>query len=184
MRRPTTRPNQLRRSAPVSSTRLDSKTGCCRRHSGHSPLRERSPNATRTNVHHRWDGARPEFAALREAAQLNDLLLQAREARICCVVCTQFLPSPTDAQALRHALLSAGYCSATNAARRIRKPLPASSAPVAPSTSLTRRTTRPALRRRASCGTSMSTASTQTNCAISPAAWPPFASNQETGASL
>lgn len=49
-----------------------------------------------------------EFAALREAAQLNDLLLQAREARICCVVCTQFLPNANDAASLRHALLSAG----------------------------------------------------------------------------
>ncbi len=49
-----------------------------------------------------------EFAALREAAQLNDLLLQAREARICCVVCTQFLPNANEAPALRHALLSAG----------------------------------------------------------------------------
>jgi len=49
-----------------------------------------------------------EFAALREAAQLNDLLLQAREARICCVVCTQFLPNANEASSLRHALLSAG----------------------------------------------------------------------------
>jgi hypothetical protein len=49
-----------------------------------------------------------EFAGLREATQLNDLLLQAREARICCVVCTQFLPSAVDAPSLRHALLSAG----------------------------------------------------------------------------
>jgi hypothetical protein len=61
-----------------------------------------------------------EFAALREAAQLNDLLLQAREARICCVVCTQFLPNANDAQALRHALMSAGFflshqCSAEDA---------------------------------------------------------------------
>jgi hypothetical protein len=61
-----------------------------------------------------------EFAALREAAQLNDLLLQAREARICCAVCTQFLPSANEASPLRHALLSAGLfishqCSAEDA---------------------------------------------------------------------
>jgi hypothetical protein len=61
-----------------------------------------------------------EFAALREASQLNDLLLQAREARICCVVATQFLPSEVDAQPLRHALLSCGLflshqCSAEDA---------------------------------------------------------------------
>ena len=49
-----------------------------------------------------------EFAALREAAQLTDLLLQAREARICCVICTQFLPNANDALPLRHALQSAG----------------------------------------------------------------------------
>jgi hypothetical protein len=61
-----------------------------------------------------------EFAALREAAQLNDLLLQAREARICCAVCTQFLPNAGEASPLRHALLSAGLfithqCSADDA---------------------------------------------------------------------
>lgn len=61
-----------------------------------------------------------EFAALREASQLNDLLLQAREARICCIVATQFLPSDVDAQPLRHALLSCGLflshqCSAEDA---------------------------------------------------------------------
>jgi len=49
-----------------------------------------------------------EFAGLREATQLNDLLLQARESRICCAVCSQFLPNPIEAPALRHALLSAG----------------------------------------------------------------------------
>ena len=49
-----------------------------------------------------------EFAGLREATQLNDLLLQAREARICCAVCSQFLPNLMEAPALRHALLSAG----------------------------------------------------------------------------
>ena len=49
-----------------------------------------------------------EFAALREAEQLTDLLLQAREARICCVVSTQFLPNANDALPLRHALQSAG----------------------------------------------------------------------------
>jgi hypothetical protein len=49
-----------------------------------------------------------EFAALREAEQLTDLLLQAREARICCVISTQFLPNANDALPLRHALQSAG----------------------------------------------------------------------------
>jgi len=49
-----------------------------------------------------------EFAGLREATQLNDLLLQAREARICCAVCSQFLPNLMEAPVLRHALLSAG----------------------------------------------------------------------------
>jgi hypothetical protein len=49
-----------------------------------------------------------EFASLREAEQLNDLLLQAREARIACVVASQFLPHPDQAPALRHALMSAG----------------------------------------------------------------------------
>lgn len=49
-----------------------------------------------------------EFAGLREASQLDDLLLQSREARICCVVSTQFLPNLNDAPGLRQALLSTG----------------------------------------------------------------------------
>jgi hypothetical protein len=49
-----------------------------------------------------------EFAGLREASQLDDLLLQAREARISCVVSTQFLPNLNDAPGLRQALLSTG----------------------------------------------------------------------------
>ena len=46
-----------------------------------------------------------EFASLGEAAQLIDLLLQAREARLAVVVSTQQLPRD---QALRKALLGAG----------------------------------------------------------------------------
>jgi Zn-dependent protease with chaperone function len=49
-----------------------------------------------------------EFAALQEANQLNDLLLQAREAGIACVVCTQFLPPAAEAPLLRNALMGAG----------------------------------------------------------------------------
>lgn len=49
-----------------------------------------------------------EFAALQEANQLNDLLLQAREAGIACVVCTQFLPPASEAPLLRNALMGAG----------------------------------------------------------------------------
>ncbi len=49
-----------------------------------------------------------EFAALKEAQQLNDLLLQAREAGIACVVCTQFLPPAAEAPLLRNALMAAG----------------------------------------------------------------------------
>ncbi|HUZ86150.1 MAG TPA: M48 family metalloprotease [Candidatus Baltobacterales bacterium] len=49
-----------------------------------------------------------EFAALQEANQLNDLLLQAREAGIACVVCTQFLPPASEAPLLRAALMGAG----------------------------------------------------------------------------
>jgi type IV secretion system coupling TraD/TrwB family protein len=46
-----------------------------------------------------------EFATLREAEQLADLLLQAREARLALVVSSQFVPR---APALRHAVLGAG----------------------------------------------------------------------------
>ena len=49
-----------------------------------------------------------EFAALQEAEQLNDLLLQAREAGIACVVCTQFLPAAAQAPLLRAALMGPG----------------------------------------------------------------------------
>jgi len=49
-----------------------------------------------------------EFAALQDAQQLNDLLLQAREAGIACVVCTQFLPPAAEAPLLRNALMGAG----------------------------------------------------------------------------
>lgn len=53
-----------------------------------------------------------EFAGLGDASQLQDLLLQAREARIAAVVCTQFLPHKDQAPELRHALLSAGvFCA-------------------------------------------------------------------------
>jgi hypothetical protein len=59
-------------------------------------------------------GARPamlvldEFAALGDPAQINDLLRQAREARVCTVVSTQQLPDQRQAHALRGALLGAG----------------------------------------------------------------------------
>jgi hypothetical protein len=46
-----------------------------------------------------------EFATLREAVQLTDLLLQGREARLSLVVSSQFLPR---LPALRYALLAAG----------------------------------------------------------------------------
>jgi Type IV secretion-system coupling protein DNA-binding domain len=46
-----------------------------------------------------------EFATLREAVQLVDLMLQSREARLVLVVSTQFLPR---LPALRHALLGSG----------------------------------------------------------------------------
>jgi hypothetical protein len=46
-----------------------------------------------------------EFATLREAVQLVDLLLQAREARLALVVSSQFVPR---LPALRHALLGSG----------------------------------------------------------------------------
>lgn len=46
-----------------------------------------------------------EFAALREAEQLADLLVQARQARMPVVVSTQFVPETVD---LRKAVLSAG----------------------------------------------------------------------------
>jgi type IV secretory pathway TraG/TraD family ATPase VirD4 len=46
-----------------------------------------------------------EFASLGEAVQLIDLLLQAREARLAVVICTQQLPKET---VLRKALLGAG----------------------------------------------------------------------------
>ncbi|HYY87188.1 MAG TPA: hypothetical protein VFA49_00205, partial [Chloroflexota bacterium] len=46
-----------------------------------------------------------EFASLREAEQLVDLLLQAREAGLALVVSSQFAPR---AAALRHAVLGAG----------------------------------------------------------------------------
>jgi hypothetical protein len=49
-----------------------------------------------------------EFAALGDPAQINDLLRQAREARVCTVVSTQQLPDPRTAHALRGALLGAG----------------------------------------------------------------------------
>lgn len=49
-----------------------------------------------------------EFAALQEANQLNDLLLQSREAGIACVVSTQFLPPASEAPLLRAALMGAG----------------------------------------------------------------------------
>lgn len=45
-----------------------------------------------------------EFAALGEAEQLNDLLLQAREAKLACVISTQILPL---APALKKSLLMA-----------------------------------------------------------------------------
>ncbi len=59
-------------------------------------------------------GARPamlvldEFAALGDPAQINDLLRQAREARVCTVVSTQQLPDLRAAHALHGALLGAG----------------------------------------------------------------------------
>jgi hypothetical protein len=49
-----------------------------------------------------WD----EFASLREATQLTDLLLQGREARLPCVVSTQFVPM--EENAVRQACLGAG----------------------------------------------------------------------------
>ena len=49
-----------------------------------------------------------EFAALDDPDQINDLLRQAREARVAAVVSTQQLPDPRTAHALRGALLGAG----------------------------------------------------------------------------
>jgi hypothetical protein len=49
-----------------------------------------------------------EFAALDDPEQINDLLRQAREARVSTVVSTQQLPDPRTAHALRSALLGAG----------------------------------------------------------------------------
>ena len=49
-----------------------------------------------------------EFAALDDPEQINDLLRQAREARIGAVVSTQQLPDLRTAHALRSALLGAG----------------------------------------------------------------------------
>src|SRR5487761_1151883 len=49
-----------------------------------------------------------EFAALDDPEQINDLLRQAREARVGAVVSTQQLPDPRTAHALRSALLGAG----------------------------------------------------------------------------
>jgi hypothetical protein len=49
-----------------------------------------------------------EFAAMGDPAQINDLLRQAREARVCTVVSTQQLPDMRQAHALRGALLGAG----------------------------------------------------------------------------
>jgi len=49
-----------------------------------------------------------EFAALDDPEQINDLLRQAREARVGAVVSTQQLPDPRTAHALRGALLGAG----------------------------------------------------------------------------
>jgi len=46
-----------------------------------------------------------EFAALREAPQVVDLLLQARQARVCVLIATQYLP---DAPAIRKPALSSG----------------------------------------------------------------------------
>ncbi len=46
-----------------------------------------------------------EFAALREATQITDLLLQARQARMPCVISTQYLPEATP---IRKAALQAG----------------------------------------------------------------------------
>lgn len=49
-----------------------------------------------------------EFAALDDPEQINDLLRQAREARLSAVVSTQQLPDPRTAHALRGSLLGAG----------------------------------------------------------------------------
>ncbi len=49
-----------------------------------------------------------EFAALGDPEQIEDLLRQAREARIGAVISTQQLPDPRRAAALRHNLLGAG----------------------------------------------------------------------------
>ena len=49
-----------------------------------------------------------EFAALDDPEQINDLLRQAREARVGTVISTQQLPDPRTAHALRGALLGAG----------------------------------------------------------------------------
>jgi len=46
-----------------------------------------------------------EFAALREAPQVVDLLLQARQARVCVLIATQYLP---EASAIRKPALSSG----------------------------------------------------------------------------
>ncbi len=49
-----------------------------------------------------------EFAALDDPDQINDLLRQAREAKICTVVSTQHLPDALSAYGLRMSLLGAG----------------------------------------------------------------------------
>ena len=49
-----------------------------------------------------------EFAALDDPEQINDLLRQAREAKICTVVSTQHLPDALTAYGLRMSLLGAG----------------------------------------------------------------------------
>ncbi len=49
-----------------------------------------------------------EFAALDDPDQINDLLRQAREARLCTVVSTQHLPDALSAYGLRMSLLGAG----------------------------------------------------------------------------
>ncbi len=49
-----------------------------------------------------------EFAALDDPEQINDLLRQAREARICTVVSSQYLPDASSSYGLRMSLLGAG----------------------------------------------------------------------------
>ena len=46
-----------------------------------------------------------EFAALREATQITDLLLQARQAKMPCVISTQYVPEATP---IKKAALQAG----------------------------------------------------------------------------